>query len=180
MTMITPQRRLIAIEGARFLGAVSEELIQRLGAMNNFLALYEYQEKNFQANGLYGRIQSFPEIASDGLTEILFNAEIVDAFFYIKEPGTGGVTEVDIKWAAPGSSVWTSIFTTTPKFSSTAAQNARVDAGGNNPATTGVTAPVLDPAQLNRNAGDAFRFDIISAMTGDPISVGGILFYRPR
>lgn len=179
-TLVTPARKLIFIEGAQFLGAVSEELVQRQGAVSNFISLYQYQEKTFNAHGFYGRLPTYPRNAVDGLTSIEFNAEIIDAYFYIDTPGTGGITEVDVKYSPPGSAVWTSIFTTTPKFDSTAAVLSRVDSSGNNPATTGVTAPVLNVAQTSRDAGDSFRLDIITAMTGDPVTVGMCLFYRPR
>lgn len=180
MTDIADLRQNIQVEETRYGAGVSEFTLQKVGGGINFINNRQYQEKTFQANGLYGRIASFPELFADGLTMLNFDAEIINAFFYIRTPGSGGTTEIDVKWAAAGSSTWTSIFTTTPKFTSSAAAGARVDADGSNPATTGVTAPVLDVTELNRDAGDSLRFDIITAMTGDPITVGCVIFYRPR
>lgn len=176
-TIIPPKRNLIYYEGAEFRAAVSEELIQRQGAVTNFISIRQYQEKEFQANGFYGRA-SMPYIVTDGLTFFNFDAEIVNVFAYINEPGSAGTTEIDLKISAPGSGTWTSIFSTTPKFTSAAAALSRVDVTGTNPPLTGVTAPVL--STTNVDAGYAVRMDLIQAMTSDPVTCGALIIYRPR
>jgi len=178
-TPVTPKRQLIYFEGAQFRAANSEELIQRQGSVSNFICLYQYTEKTFQGNGFYGR-QTTPYSVTDGLTFFNFDAEIINVFAYINIPGTGGTTELDLKVASAGSSTWTSIFSTTPKFTSAAPTLARVDVTGTNPPVTGVTAPVFTSSPLNVNAGDAVRLDILQAMTGDPVTVGALIVYRPR
>jgi hypothetical protein len=178
-TPVTPKRNLIYFEGAEFRAAVSEELIQRQGAVTNFICLNQYTEKTFQGNGFYGR-QATPYTVTDGLTFFDKDAEITNVYVYINFPGTGGTTELDLKIAAPGSSTWTSIFSTTPKFTSASPILARVDVRGNNPPVTGVTAPVLASSPMNVDEGYAVRLDILQAMTGDPVTVGALIVYRPR
>ncbi len=177
MSDLSILRQNIQVEETRYGAGVSEFTLQKVGGAINFINIRQYQEKEFQANGFYGRT-AMPYIVTDGLTFFNFDAEIVNVFAYINEPGTTGTTEIDIKISAPGSGSWASIFSTTPKFTSSAAALSRVDVTGTNPATTGVTAPVL--STTNVLAGYAVRMDLIQAMTSDPVTCGALIIYRPR
>lgn len=53
MADITPLRVTIPLPGSQFLSAVSENLIQSLGGMNNFLAYFAHEKKDFFLNGTY-------------------------------------------------------------------------------------------------------------------------------
>jgi hypothetical protein len=178
MADLTGQRRNIQIEESRFRYAVSEALVQKVGSSINFINDYQYSEKQFFANGPYSTAPSFPQTGVDGLTFFDFDAEIINVWAFNLVAGSGGTTELDIKRATASAGAFTSIFSTTPKFDSTAAANSYVDANGNQAATTGVTAPVV--TTTNVNAGDALRFDIVSSMTGSPQNCGVIVHYRPR
>lgn len=177
-TLVTPERLLIYAEGAQFRSAVSEELIQRQGAVSNFISLYQYNDKQFFANGRYGIMSSYPQLGVDGLVFMNFNAEIINAWVWNLVAGTGGTTELDIKRATTPGGAFTSIFSTTPKITSSAAANVWADWQGTVVAPTGVTAPVV--TTVNLNAGDALRLDIITAMTGTPENTGILINFRPR
>lgn len=177
-TLVTPERKLIYTEGAQFRSAVSEELIQRQGAVTNFISLYQYQEKQFFANGLYGIMPSYPQTAVDGLVFLEFNIEIVNVWAWNIKTGTGGTTELDIKYATTPGGAWTSILSTTPKFTSSAPNDSWVDWQAKATLPAGSTRPVV--STVNLNAGTALRMDLISAMTGDPENTGILITYRPR
>ncbi|OPZ24611.1 MAG: hypothetical protein BWZ03_00086 [bacterium ADurb.BinA186] len=178
-TPIPPVRGIIYIEGARFRSAVSEELIQRLGATNNFISLYQYDTKDFFLNGPYSSV-STPQTAVDGLYVFPFDVEIFDAVMFNIVSGSSGTTELDIKYAtAPGGS-FTSIFSTTPKITSAAGDYAWIGVGGS---LTGATAPVFTstPASpsFNVDAGWAVRIDLLQSQAGAQ-NCGLLLYFRPR
>jgi len=175
-TLVPPKRSLIYIDGAQFRSAVSEELIQRQGAVSNFISLYQHSEKQFFINGPYG-IATVPATALDGLTFFQFDAEIIDVWAFHIISGSSGTTELDVKVATLGGS-FASIFSTTPKFTSSAANNSWVDSSGVVAPGTGVTAPVL--SITNVNAGQALRFDLLQKQGGDPQNCGIVIHYRPR
>lgn len=184
MTLIPGSRQLIHVEGTQFRGAVSEELIQRIAKLANFISLYQHSEKQFFLNGYYNAL-TVPYLGIDGLTVMEFNAEIINAWAFNLEAGAGGTTELDIKRATTPGGAFTSIFSTTPKFTNAAGDNAWIGVGET---LAGATAPVMSPLNsdgyLEVNAGDALRFDLISAQTGatsaGPRSCGILLHYRPR
>lgn len=176
MSDLPESRVFIQTESVRFRSAVSESLLQTVGKMANFLGKRNHQEKQFFINGPYG-IATVPATALDGLTFFQFDAEIIDVWAYNIIAGSSGTTEMDIKIADLGGS-FTSIFSTTPKFASTASNNSWVDASGIVTPGTGVTAPVL--SVTNVDAGQALRFDLITKQGGDPQNCGIVIHYRPR
>jgi len=176
MTDITPQRLLIQIEETRSKAAVSESTMTRMGAMNNFLALKECSQHDMNLNNAYNIIAT-PNLAIDGFLTFPFNFEIVEAYIFSgSSTGSGGTTNLDVKWKPQASGSYASIFSTTPKF-----------AGGTAPAfgsanttfaDTGFTSPVLSKTQFNAN--DILRFDLLGAATGDVNGAYLKLFIRPR
>jgi hypothetical protein len=106
-----------------------------------------------------------------------YNAEIINVWAYRVVAGSAGTTEMDIKRATASGGAFTSIFSTTPKFTSAAAAYSFVDADGTQAAGAGVTAPVL--STTNVDAGDALRFDLVSAETAAE-NCGIVVHYRPR
>lgn len=179
MSEITPARQNIHEEETRYRAAVSEATAQKLGASINFINDKQHSEKQFFANGPYW-YASMPQTYVDGLVFFEFDAEIINVWAYSSAPGSSGTTELDVKRATAPGGAFSSIFSTTPKFASTHATPAWVDADGTQAAGTGVTAPVL--STTNVDAGDALRFDIIQSMTGNgnEVVVGIIVHYRPR
>lgn len=173
MTMVPPKRVLIAIEGAQYLSAVSEGLIQNLAATDNFISLYQYSEKQFFANGRYN-ISGTPQTAVDGLTFFQFDSEVIDVWMFVEFAGSSGTTELDILSTTSSGGSFTSIFSTTPKIQSSAGNYAYIHVGSTVPNTT---APVL--ATSTFTAGTALRLDILQAQGGNPITTGLLVHYRP-
>lgn len=174
MTDITPARANLQVEETDFNSAVSEALLQKMGGSVNFINDRQHSEKQFFLNGKYNQA-TLPLLASDGLVVFNFNATIINAYMFVLISGSGGVTELDIKRTTSSGGAFSSIFSTTPKISSSAGDFAYVGIGGSG---SGLTAPVLSVTDVD--AGDALRMDLISAQTGDVRSTGLIIHYRPR
>jgi hypothetical protein len=175
--IVAPARKLIYYIGSQFRAAVSEELIQRMAAVSNFISLYQHSEKQFFINGPYS-IVTPPQTALDGLAVFEFNAEIIDVWAFNLVAGSSGTTEIDVKIATTPGGAFTSIFSTTPKITSAAGNNVWVGApGGAYTPPSGTTAPVL--STVNVNAYSAIRVDILQAQPGGQ-NAGVILHYRPR
>ena len=176
-TIVSPARKLIYQLSAQFRSAVSEELIQRIGAVTNFISLYQHSEKQFFINGPYSII-SPPQTALDGLALFEYNAEIIDVWAFNLVAGSSGTTEIDVKIATTSGGAFTSIFSTTPKITSAAGNNVWVGApGGSYAPPSGTTAPVL--STVNVNAYSAIRVDLLQAQTGGQ-NCGIVIHYRPR
>lgn len=179
MADVLEERKMIQNEETRNPAVAGESVMQRIAAAINFINKRQHMEKQFFANGSYGIMAAYPQIAVDGLVFFEFDAEIINVWAFNVVGGNSGTTELDIKITKDGGSSFDSIFTTTPKFTSSASNFSYVDAIGKQSAGSGVTAPVLDVDMVNVNAGDAIRLDIIQAML-DAQNCGIIIHYRPR
>jgi hypothetical protein len=115
-------------------------------------------EARFLANGSY-RVGN----GVDGSSVLPYNYEIINVYASSDTVGTSGTTEADIQVQSAPGGPWTSIFSTTPKFSSTSASGAYTQVLPAPPAQTGVTAPVLSTTNLI--AGSRIRMNIVQAMT---------------
>lgn len=177
-TPVPAARNTIFIEGSTFRSAISEDLLQRFGASINFINQYVYNRLEFGAGGIYGNYTGgFPLLGVGTNEQFNDNSSIVNVVVFSTTTGTSGTTELDIKWAPLGSGVYTSIFSTTPKITSAAANNVVFDANGINSTPAGCTAPVLSKVSFNQ--GDQLRFDMLQAMpNGADVCV--IVFYRAR
>ena len=91
--------------------------------------------------------------------------------------GTSGTSEFDIKWAANGSSTYASIFSTTPKITSTTPNGSVFDSNGLFALPTGATAPV--PSKITFNQGDKLRCDILQGMP-NAADFTITIYYRAR
>ena len=152
----------------------SENLFQTLGSAIAFLLdKQDGRQIDFRMNGKYANFGG--TLAFDGFLPFKYDAEITDVAFYSKTPGSGGTTEVDVKYSATPGGSFTSIFSTTPKAISTHAANSWIFTGG---VVTGMTAPVLSTSPFQIAAGGALKFDVLQAMTGEPENIGIILFTR--
>lgn len=180
MADLDPERKNIQVEETRFKYAVSESWAQKIGKSINFINDKQHSEKQFFLNGRYAAAD-IPFLGADGLCIFNYDAEILNVYAFNLEAGGGGTTELDIKRTTASGGAFTSIFSTTPKIASTAGNWAYVGIGDSG---TGLTAPVF--ASVNDNdcfevdAGDALRFDILTAQSDRPRSCGVIVHYRPR
>lgn len=176
MTEVTPARTLLQVEELRFRAAVSEATAQRIGAGVNFIQTNVYEQKDWWINGAYGAGGiTIPFTAIDGLTLVEFNAEIIDAFMFVRQAGSSGNTTLDIEYATTPGGSWTSIFSTKPSINYQAGDFSWCYVGS---AFANTTAPVLSTTSIN--AKTVFRCNISSAQGGDPRGCGLVLIYRPR
>jgi hypothetical protein len=180
-TPITPARNSIYIEGAQFRSAISEDLVQRVGASINFINTYQYFPFYFGLAGNYSLAAFVGTLPATGLGPFEtfdYNASIVNIRVYSGTTGSAGTTQVDIKKASAGSSVYTSIFSTLPAVTTTASNNVQFDINGvDGTLPTGCTRPVL--STVNFTSGDKLRLDVNSVMTGGADFIVTI-FWRPR
>lgn len=158
---------------------VNQSTWRKIGGAINFILHRTHEVKRFTINGAYGQLppSSYPFLFVDGVHVFEFDAEIFNIWVYNKNSGGTGTTELDIKKAPAGSSVWTSILTTTAKILPTAAAGIRFKIGD---VATGITAPVMTSNPLQVNAGDAIRMDLITAISGVNGGAGMIIHFRPR
>jgi hypothetical protein len=120
----------------------------------------------FRANGPY-----IAGTFEDGLFIAYAAITIVDVIVYNLTAGTGGTTEFDVRVATLGGS-FTSIFSTTPKITSSAAANVWIRSGQT---VTGCTAPIFTSQPFSVSANQGIRVDLVTAMTGSPKDCGVIL-----
>ncbi len=175
MADITPQRINIQAEEVRYKAAVSESTNTRLGAAINFINYYQAKVWQFNLNGAYNNVTT-PNLQVDGILSFPFAWEIVDLYIYAGNAvGSGGTTELDLKWATGAGTSYSSIFSTTPKFTSSASANQTCWVGESK---TGFTTPVLNKTQFD--AKDKLRIDLLQAMSGTVEGCGVAVVYRPR
>lgn len=174
MSDLSDERALIQVEETQFRYAISESLLQKVGKSINFILNRNHQEKQFFINGNTAVITT-PATNIDGLTFFQYDATILDAWMFVQTAGSGGTTELDIKYASSSGGAFSSIFSTTPKIQSGAGSGVWVHVGS---AIASTTAPVL--STTNVVAGGALRLDIISSQTGTPNGCGVVIHYRPR
>lgn len=124
---------------------------------------------DFRLNGVYSSLTT-PYTGVDGLYIIPVKATIVNVFVYSLTQGSSGTTQVDVKLKPYNSGSFTSIFSTLPSVSSTAAANTWLGIGDTQ---TGCVAPVLSTTAVT--AKSALRFDIQSTMGGSPANFGVLI-----
>lgn len=190
MSIITPERKLIFFESSQFRSAVSEDMIQRQGAISNQNALYTYSVLHYTLNGNYGDVVTLPFTGLDGLYVFPFKMEIINIAIFNNVAGSSGTTELDVKLATSSGGAFTSIFSVTPKVASTASNFAYalsydITLGTsdqiwtvNATPPTGVTVGQLTSVPLTVDAGDALRVDILDVMPGAQ-DAGVIIYFRP-
>lgn len=179
MADLTPARRNVQLEEVQYKAAVSEATFQKLGSSVNFINYYQYYPFYFGLAGEYSSSSLLPGNNIGFIETFDYNAEIVNVRIYSGAAGTSGTTEVDIKWAAAGSTSFSSIFSTTPKVTSSAASGAQFDINGvDGPLPSGCTKPVLSKSQFT--AGNKLRLDVVSKMAGAARDFIVIIFWRPR
>jgi hypothetical protein len=173
VTQITPVRKYIEFEETQFRAAVSESTAQKIGSSINFINTYQRQQKQFFVSGKYAQL-SLPFYGIDGLELMEVKGEIVNAFMYVRQAGTGGTTQFDLEYATSPGGSWTSVFSTKPSINYAAGGFAWCYVGS---AFANTVAPVIGTSILN--AGTALRANILTTQTGDTRGTGLIIYYRP-
>lgn len=124
-------------------------------------------EVRFLANGRY-RIGN----GVDGSAVLPYNYEIINVYIANDTAGTSGSTTVDVQTQSAPGAPWTSIFSTKPVFTSTAAAGAYTQVLPPPPVQGGVTAPVLSVTNLSQGA--RIRMNIDTSMVDGADLVVGI------
>lgn len=174
MADVTPLRRTPQVEEFAYKEAVSEAVLIKMAQSVAFINAYQHSEKQFFLNGKYNSV-SAPQYAVDGLVVFEYDAEILNAYMFHHIGGSDGTTTLDIKRATSPGGAFSSIFSTTPKITSSASDYVWIGVGDS---VSGCTAPVLSVTEVS--AGDALRVDLLAAQTGDVENCGIIIHYRPR
>ena len=196
MTDIVGQRLNISTEATDFRSAISESILQRVGASQNFINNFQIETHAFHGNGNYGVVLTsigvFPAVAYDGYYLAPFNMEVMGVYITNGISGSSGTTTVDIHKLTSGGTVDAgTIFSTKPAVASTAANgtsggivyNASTVSTDNLPTAglpTGFTAPVFTSLPFNLDQGEILRADIDAVMGGTPENISVVVYLRPR
>lgn len=171
---ITPERKMIQQEETKPQAAVTESVMSRVGAGINFINTRHYYLKEYCVNGKYNII--LPNLSIDGFFTYPWPFEITDVIVKLgSATGVSGLSEIDLKWKPEIGGVWQSIFSTTPKWNSSAPADSSVRLGVSR---TGWTTPVLSKTQFDPY--DQIKLDILQGLDGDVNSFFVSIFTRPK
>jgi hypothetical protein len=131
--------------------------------ISNQLVATPQEEHAWELNGNYSKLV-FPLNNIDSIFIAPRNITIQSVWIYCGNSGSGGTTEYDLQTVSSGSSVGTSILTTTGKVTSAAANNVWTDSGSIIGSQTGVTKPVIGTSAIS--AGTGLQFCILQTSTG--------------
>lgn len=181
MADITAERINIQQEEVAANAAVSEGTASRLGASINFINERQILQKEFFVNRRYSAFTP-PLTSADGAQMFLFDATIIGFMAFNLTAGSAGQTEFDVKRRTASGGSGTSIFSTTPKISYTAGNNAWVAWRSVPTPTTienpsGTTVGVF--STTNVDAGDLITLDLLTVQTAAQYC-GLIIYYIPR
>lgn len=178
MTDITDSREIIQEEETRFRSAVSEALLFKMGATNNFISNRQYDTHTWVLNGDYTKASG--QAGFEGMFVAIFDMEIIAISLGNIVAGVSGTTTFDVHLIDGAGNDTGSIFTVQPSIDSTASNNtyaARDFVNSLDETATGVTLPTLPTRDFDKF--DAFRIDVDAAMTSAENAFLAIHF-RPR
>lgn len=178
MTAISDSREIIQEEETRFRSAVSEALLTKMGATNNFISNRQYDTHMWNLNGDYTKASG--QSGLEGMFVAQFDMEIIAISLGNIVAGTAGTTTFDVHLIDGSGNDTGSIFTVQPSIDSTAPNNAYASRDFITPSdetSTGITLPTLPTRDFDKF--DAFRIDIDAAMTSAENCFLSI-HYRPR
>ncbi len=176
-TPIAPVRSEQLQEDVGFRRGISEALLTKVGAQNQFINYYQTDIKEWKLNGSYNVATGI--IYFDGLANFFYNSEIIGVAFWNGKQGTSGKTDFDLRWRDQTNADQGTILTTLASIDSTASEGARgfesYQTGFSN-APTGVTLPVFSKTQFLQ--GESVYLILSDSMT-EANNCGLTLFYRP-
>jgi hypothetical protein len=159
----------------QFKAGVSEYTARRLASNVNFLFDYHIFDHAFKINGPMGPFSGKNGV--DGPFVFEHDATIIDVIIYRNEAGSGGNFQVDIKQSTFPSGAWTSILSTQPVISSSAAAFTTCGVGDS---VSGCTAPVISGGFTFVSNKTRLRMDVISTESGIARTGGIIIKYIYR
>jgi hypothetical protein len=175
---VTSSREILKVGDISFKRPVSEAILSRFAATNNFINKFQVDYVSFFLNGPYSVASGL--FGMDGAYTMFTKSEIVGVQIWNAIAGTSGTTALDIRWINQSGVGQGSIFSTTPKISSSAANGTRGFKNletGNNFTMTGVTLPVLSKTTFLE--GETLYLEVDSTMVGAQ-NCALTLFIRPR
>lgn len=192
MADVTPLRINLQAEEVAYRSSVSEATLSRVGSSVNFINYYQFKHFEFgylRAQSTLGSPtynQFTPPATISNLEVFPSGSQIVAIILQHNVSGSGGTSELDIQWSTQNSGSWASIFSTTPKATSSAPADSQWDTTLSNTtnlytsiATTpiGCTVPIMSKTTFN--AGDRLRCRAVSHQTGNPNGFSMQIYYRP-
>lgn len=174
---VAPSRETFLEGDVGYKRAVSEAMLRKHAAQNNFVNERQTDIKTFHLNGSYSVATGI--VFFDGVATFLYDSEIVGVDFWNGQAGTSGLTDYDIEWLNTGGGAGGSIFSQTPQIIPSAGNTARGFVNlqsGQTIGGTGITLPTFSKTQFL--AGEAIYFRINSAMVS-AMNCGLSVFYRP-
>ena len=175
--LVNAVRGIFRLGDIAYRRANSESIMSKFAAQSNFVNKYQTDIKEYKLNGLYSVATGITFF--DGVTHFFYNSEIVGVSFYNGQSGSSGTTTFDIKWKNSSGITQGSIFSTTPKISSSSSDETvafRNLETGNDFTATGVTLPVLSKTEFLE--GESIFMELSGAMSG-AANCGITIFYRP-
>lgn len=158
----------------QFKAGVSEYTSRRMGANLNWIKDKQIHHFEFKINEL---LSSFAgKSGVDGLFVFPFPGYIVDVVMYGNSAGSSGTTEFNLLYSTFPAGSFTSIFSTTPKITTSAAAYSSVGLGDS---VTGCTAPVLTTNPYPIAAKSRLRMDVPQVQLGTPRNFGINIYYIP-
>lgn len=142
--LVTPSREELRVGDIAYKRSVSEAIMSRFAATNNFIGKYQTDYVSFFLNGTYSVVSGL--FGYDGAYTGFYNFEVVGVQIWNAVGGVSGTTDLDIIWINQAGVNQGSIFSVTPKISSAASNGTRGFRNfetGNDYTMTGVTLPVL-------------------------------------
>ena len=174
---VTPSREVLKVGDIAYKRSVSEAIMSRFAATNNFIHTYQTDIKEFKLNGSYSVATGITFF--DGVASFFYNSEIVGVNFYNGTSGTSGTTSFDLRYIDAAGVDQGSIMSTQAQINSTSSNNA---VGFENYVTStqiapiGVTLPVLTKTQFAE--GESIYLVLTSSMVS-AVNCGLTIFYRP-
>lgn len=160
---VSPSREILRVGDIAYKRSVSEAIMARFAATNNFIGKFQTDYVSFFLNGSYSLTSG--SFGYDGAYTGFSNFEIVGVQIWNALKGVSGTTELDVHWINQAGVNQGSIFSVTPKISSSAPNGARGFRNletGNDFTMTGVTLPTLSKTQFLE--GETLYLVIDSAM----------------
>lgn len=174
---VESSREVLKIGDIAYKRSVSEAILARFAATNNFIANYQTDIKEFKLNGAYSVATGITFF--DGVASFFYNSEIVGINFYNGKSGSSGTTSFDLRYIDAAGADQGSIMSTQASINSTSSNNS---VGFENYETTtqiaptGVTLPVLNKTQFLE--GESVYLVLTSSMVSAQ-NCGLTIFYRP-
>ena len=175
--IVPPNRTITLIGDVSYRRAVSEGLLNKVGAQSNFINKYQTDIKEWKLNGSYSVATGITFF--DGVASFFYNTEIVGINFYNGGSGASGTTEFDIIWKDTAGVDQGSIFSTTPKIDSTSSDETIAFLNLETTTTiapTGVTQAVFSKTTFLE--GESVYLKLNTSMIAAQ-NCGVSLFYRP-